>query len=55
MSHSSLSRIERGEYGYDQEHLEKLAEVYQTKPGDLLNVNPLSGRAASRQNRGARR
>jgi hypothetical protein len=42
MPHSSLSRIERGEYGYGQSHLEALAAVYQTTPADLLAINPLS-------------
>ncbi len=39
--YTSLGRIERGLYPYNQRHLEKLAELYRTTPADLLSVNPL--------------
>lgn len=41
MTHSSLSRIERGLQPYNQALLEILAEVYQTDPASLLMRNPI--------------
>jgi transcriptional regulator with XRE-family HTH domain len=41
IKHSSLGRIERGEYGYEQRHLEALADFYRTQPALLLGANPL--------------
>lgn len=44
--HSSIGRLERGEYGYTQSTLEKLATVYQATPAMLISVNPLLGSPA---------
>ncbi len=41
--HSSIGRMERGEYGYTQRHLESLAALYRTTPARLLAINPLEG------------
>jgi transcriptional regulator with XRE-family HTH domain len=41
MSASHLSMLERGQRGYTQETLEKIAEVLDTSTGALLNRNPL--------------
>lgn len=40
MSHSQLSRIERGDQPYNQEMLEALAELYMCDPVDLLIRDP---------------
>jgi transcriptional regulator with XRE-family HTH domain len=40
MSHSQLSRIERGKQAYNQELLEKLAELYMCDVVDLLIRDP---------------
>ena len=40
MSHSQLSRIERGAQPYNQEMLEALAELYMCDPVDLLIRDP---------------
>lgn len=40
MSHSQLSRIERGDQPYNQELLEALAELYMCDVVDLLIRNP---------------
>ncbi len=40
MSHSQLSRIERGDQPYNQELLEALAELYMCDPVDLLIRDP---------------
>lgn len=42
MSHSQLSRIERGDQPYNQEMLEALAELYMCDPVDLLIRDPLA-------------
>lgn len=36
MSTSNLSRMERGEVPYNQEHLENIASVLRCRPADLL-------------------
>jgi transcriptional regulator with XRE-family HTH domain len=41
MTAGNLSAMERGEQGYTPAGLQALAEVYQTSPGWLLEVNPL--------------
>lgn len=40
MTHGQLSRIERGEQPYNQELLERLAEIYNCEPVDMLIRNP---------------
>ena len=40
ITHGQLSRIERGEQPYNQELLEKLSEIYQCDPVDMLIRNP---------------
>lgn len=40
MSHSQLSRIERGTSDYTRSTLEALAIVYECRPGDLLAKDP---------------
>jgi transcriptional regulator with XRE-family HTH domain len=40
LSDSQLSRIERGEQGYTQDHLEALAFIYKCEPADLLTKDP---------------
>jgi transcriptional regulator with XRE-family HTH domain len=40
MSHSQLSRIERGEQPYSQDLLEALSVVLRSSPPALLNVDP---------------
>lgn len=42
MSHSQLSRIERGQQPYNQELLEALAELYMCDVVDLLIRDPSS-------------
>src|SRR5262249_41170017 len=37
---TTISRLENGEIGYTQEHLELLAPVYGTKPGVLVERPP---------------
>lgn len=44
MTAGNLSAMERGEQGYTPAGLQALAEVYQTSPGWLLEVNPLEDR-----------
>lgn len=39
-SKGNVSQLETGAQGYSQEGLEKLAEVLQCEPGQLLNVDP---------------
>lgn len=39
-NHTHLSKIERGKAPYMQKHLEKLAELYDTTPAELLGRNP---------------
>lgn len=39
-SHGNLSRIERGDIPYSQQHLELLADIYRTDPGSLITRNP---------------
>lgn len=41
MTHGQLSRIERGGQPYNQELLERLADIYRCDPVDLLIRNPL--------------
>ena len=41
MTAGNISAMERGEQGYTPAGLQALAEVYQTSPGWLLEVNPL--------------
>jgi transcriptional regulator with XRE-family HTH domain len=41
MTAGNLSAMERGEQGYTPAGLQALANVYQTSPGWLLEVNPL--------------
>ena len=41
ISHAQLGRIERRLQKYNQELLEKLAELYQTDPASLIMRNPL--------------
>jgi transcriptional regulator with XRE-family HTH domain len=40
ITHGTLSRIERGEYPYNQRHLEALAEVFETDPASLIGRDP---------------
>lgn len=40
LSEGQLSRIERGEAQYMQDHLEAIAIVLRTEPANLLNVDP---------------
>lgn len=40
MSHGNLSKIERGLVPYNQELLEKLAELYMCEPADLIIRDP---------------
>ena len=40
MSHGQLSRIERGQQPYNQELIERLAELYMCEPVDLLIRDP---------------
>lgn len=40
MSHAQLGRIERGLQPYNQELLERLAELYRTEPASLIMRNP---------------
>lgn len=42
MSASNLSMLENGRQGYTQKTLEKLADVYNCRPADLLLFNPLT-------------
>ena len=41
MTAGNLSAMERNEQGYSPSGLQALADVYQTNPGWLLDVNPL--------------
>ena len=43
VDHSSLQRLETGQTPYTQDHLEKLAEIYQCSPADLISVDPING------------
>lgn len=43
MSHSQLSRIERGQQSYNQDLLESLAEIYGCDVVDLLISDPKDG------------
>jgi transcriptional regulator with XRE-family HTH domain len=45
MSHSQLSRIERGDQSYNQELLEALADLYMCDVVDLLIRDPLQDEA----------
>jgi transcriptional regulator with XRE-family HTH domain len=40
LSHSQLSRIERGQSDYTKTTLEALAAVYDCSPGDLVSKDP---------------
>lgn len=40
MSHAQLGRIERGLQPYNQELLEKLADLYRTTPASLIMRDP---------------
>lgn len=40
LSHSQLSRIERGSSDYTRSTLEALAKIYVCEPGDLLSKDP---------------
>ena len=42
LSVSAISRIETGEQGYTRNSLEAIADALETRPGFLLEVNPLS-------------
>lgn len=41
MTHGQLSKIERGQQPYNQELLERLAEMFMCEPVDLIIRNPL--------------
>jgi transcriptional regulator with XRE-family HTH domain len=41
VSRTTLSRVENGVTPYNQDLLERLAEIYNCEPADLLSVNPL--------------
>lgn len=40
VDHSTLSKMERGKIPYNQQLLEKAAEVYGCEPSDLLRFDP---------------
>lgn len=42
---AQLSRVERGETGYQQDLLEALATIYRCEPGDLLMRDPTASEA----------
>lgn len=42
MTHGQLSRIERGDQPYNQELLERLADLYMCDPVDMLIRDPLA-------------
>lgn len=37
---STLSRLEQGKSPYDQDMLERLAEIYECQPSDILSTDP---------------
>lgn len=43
MTRENLSKIERGEVPYDQDNLERLADLYKCGVDDLLTVDPRTG------------